>query len=428
MGNPIFIRTSEGVLLRFEDASVARRWIESGRIQWSDRFLGTDQAWHPLTDLLDFSQAGRAGPATPPSFPAGGVPDRGAARVPAEAPPEGPEDLRRTGEWVPPVLDPGPRAPEPVAAPTERISTAPLPSREDQAVQTASIPDSGPAFPGDGPTRSQGETAPAPAEAVEGEWWASDPGGSRSLPLQRVLLVVIPVLVTAGALALWWAGRLGREEGVASPDRPDAVLVGGAGDPGATDPVLAGGPAAEGPDAPVGGQDRGIPPAEDPGVSSGDAAPPGGEATREVAPEVAPGTRPASRSEPREGRQVDPSPPEEPDTYDAHMEAGNRLMTTRPDAAMAHFRRAAQLRPTRVEPLSRMGDLAMQQQDLEGAERHYREALRRNADYGPTMLGIARLRHRKGNREDARYWFTRYLERFPQGGGAAEARAYLEAP
>lgn len=432
MGNPIFIRTSEGVLLRFEEASVARRWIESGRIQWSDRFLGTDQAWHPLTDLLDFSQAGRAGSATPPAFPAGGVPVREAARDPAGVPPPGPEDLRRTAEWVSPALEPVPRAPEPVASPTERISGAPVPSRDANVVQPASKTDSAPASPGDGPTRSQqGEAAAPLAEVVEGEWWASDPGGSRTFPVRRVLLVAVLLVAVAGALVFWWTGRPGQDLGVASPDRSDEVLVGGAGDPGVTDPVLARERASEGPDAQVGGQDEGAP-AEDPGASPKDAIPTGTEAMRRVAPEpvepeAGPGTRLASLPEPREGRRVDPSPPEEPDTYDAHMEAGNRLMTTRPDAAMAHFRRAAQLRPARVEPLSRMGDLAMQQQDLEGAERFYREALRRNADYGPTMLGIARLRHRKGNRDDARYWYTRYLERFPQGSGAAEARTYLEA-
>jgi len=422
VGNPIFIRTAEGVLLRFEDASVARRWIESGRIQWSDRFLGTDQAWHPLTDLLDFSQAGRASPATPPAFPAAGTPPGDAPGDQGGVPAAGPEDIRRTAEWVSPAPAASPSAPVPV-------SPVPGPSSTDAAaVQEPRAADRGPASPGEGPTRSDGARETSAVEP-DGEWWASDPGGSRTFPVRRiVLLLTIAVAVMAGALAIWWTGRNGPGDD-GSPVRPDAILPGGIEDPGMEGAAQGIGPDAGREDRGVAHPDPGVP-NPDPGGPADDAGSRDPEASGPAAArdESAAAGTPRGESESGAARGPVSVTSEEADTYDAHMEAGNRLASTRPDAAMAHFRRAAQLRPNRVEPVSRQGDLAIQQGDLAGAERYYREAIRRNAEYGPTMLGMARLKQRRGDRDDARYWYTRYLERFPQGSGASEARAFLESP
>lgn len=419
MANPIFIRTGEGVLLRFEDASVARRWIESGRLQWSDRFLGTDQAWHPLTDLLDFSQAGGAPAVTSPAFSTATAPGEGSPRMETRTSAAGPEDLRRTAEWVQP--------PEMVATP-RTIATVPE-THAAEAVPAVPTPPATPVVrdaPMEGPTRSKGEAA-RPSDAAEEDWWASDPKGSSAFLARRaVRLAVILVLGVAAGVGIWLLAWSGPEDSVGTAVTADLSMARGVEDAGGMAENL-------GRDAGLveavtrpGGEEGADRDREsqavtaDPGIG-GPGPEPGGALP---APSTA---GPEDRQPVGAPRAGVPPASEEADTYDAHMEAGNRLMSTRPDAAMAHFRRAAQLRPNRVEPFSRMGDLALQQQDLAGAERHYREAIRRNADYGPTILGMARLKQRLGDREDARYWYTRYLERFPQGSGASEARTYLDS-
>jgi len=419
MGNPIFIRTAEGVLLRFEDAAVARRWLEAGRIQWSDRFLGTDQAWHPLSDLLDFSQAGGPSSATPPVSVAAPDTPAGDAAVP--------DDPRRTAEWASPL-------PEVRPATSAGLSPIPEPPASREVPTPEITPVAGPSVAPsvEGPTRSEPGGKPTTAiEEPEEEWWASDPRGARTFPARRAMIVAgIAVLVILGVLGVRWLGRGGSD---ASPEGASAVQDASVPADDGTSPARTPAPAAEadpGRDEAAGAQGRERVPAGEEAPSTTDLP-----VIREETggrPWPLRGVRETGRESPGgdagvTGKAAVPSQ-EDADTYDAHMEAGNRLMPGRPDAAMAHFRRAAQLRPSRVEPISRMGDLALDQQDLANAERYYREAMRLNAQYGPTILGMARLKQKRGDREDARYWYTRYLERFPQGSGAAEARAFLESP
>jgi hypothetical protein len=117
---------------------------------------------------------------------------------------------------------------------------------------------------------------------------------------------------------------------------------------------------------------------------------------------------------------------EEPGTYDAHMAAGNRELNKNPAVALDEFRLAAQARPSRVEPVARMGECAVRMGDLENAERQFRAALKLGASYAPALVGMARVQKARGNVSDARYYYTRYLEVNPKGSQAEEAQSYLE--
>jgi hypothetical protein len=146
-------------------------------------------------------------------------------------------------------------------------------------------------------------------------------------------------------------------------------------------------------------------------------------AVRTVPPVAVRAVPPDSRATPA---AKEPVATEEPDTFDGHMAAGNREVNRNPALAQEHFQLAAQARPGRVEPVTRLGDCAVRMGDVETAEKQYRAALKIGASFSPALLGMARVQKALGSASDARYYYTRYLDVNPKGSQAEEAQSYLE--
>ncbi len=135
MGKVIYIRTSDRVLLRFEDPNRVRAWLSSGRLSRDDVYLGQDQAWHPLSDLVDLAGALVQAPALPgpdstepasaPAVAAAPAPVRPAVSAPAPAP---------VAPAAPPTRAAG--GPEEHQGPSER-ETQRLPPLDDHAGPSA---------------------------------------------------------------------------------------------------------------------------------------------------------------------------------------------------------------------------------------------------------------------------------------------------
>lgn len=546
MGKVIYIRTSDGVLLRFEDPAKVRAWISGGRLALTDVHLGADQAWHPLSELTDLSgalvQVPAASPATLPDPVTGSqLPGPGAAPVVAPGPAGGVEPAASSLPEPVPAPEAGfpmrrgdagavPRPTQPmrivsspadgivatrstvelpsVPAATSEAATAPLPAvtlseapegppkardtlalpvppaRRDEAVpggRAASVPGEAPeskaaARPREVPEApSQGVAAaeepmvfPADADPFgrggEGDWWASDPVGGtarRKAVLKRAIPFVLLVGLGLGGIVV--LAVLSREAEI--PEIPPPVTASAPAAEAAPVPVPA--TPSENPPMPVPAEAPSKP--VEPAVAAAPASPPIETAPRAEVPAPAPepakvpaptpGPAPVPAEgvaaaalapkaapvirEPSTGARALPVPAprepsgqapggtgggagDEPATYDGHMAAGTRALGSSPAVALEHFRQAAQARPGRVEPVSRMGDSAVRMGDLESAENHYRAALKIGAAYAPALVGMARVQKARGNVSDARYYYTRYLEVNPKGAQADEAQSYLE--
>lgn len=52
MGIIYYIKTSDGVLIRFESIETLKKWIEEGKVREKDFFLTDDKQWKPLEEVL----------------------------------------------------------------------------------------------------------------------------------------------------------------------------------------------------------------------------------------------------------------------------------------------------------------------------------------------------------------------------------------
>ena len=370
----LYVRTRDKVLLRFEDIETLTSWIQNHRISVNDEFFAADQTWQPLHRLFRVEIA----------------PNRAKPAADAE------------------THAPASRAPEP-EGPTRITSAAPAsPPSSAKALHSRE-----PVQPG-GPWQVRSAVAPDAAGL-----WGSEPD-TEPRPYRfkkRTVIGTGIVVVVAGVFAvILWLGT--RDAGSSDSEQPPPAVPSTSTTTAAEsrvriEPVAAGAP------------DVAPPPAENPPEAPAQderrAPTPASEASR-VVPEP-----PAPRV-PAEPRTPAPAPaPREPEalTYDQHMAEGQRLLARDPANAMKHFQAASAKSPGSVEPVAKMGTCAERLGRLQEAVTLFQKALSLHADYGPAIAGLARVKARLGQREEAAALYTRYLENNPTGSHAAEARAFL---
>lgn len=419
MANILYVRTADGVLLRFEDVDAVRAWLSAGKIDLDARFLGPDQRWRPLAEMPGIV-TDRQAPASAPQAEVRSHEMRGSPAAPEPA-------------WAPEAQPRGNRGVQlaRLDEPDRRSPPAPGPDRMPSAGQAARDGDRGRAsgLPAD-------DEGPWPAGVDDGE-----PAGIRAWTV--VAAAGLAIAVVAALVFLLRSHDGGAPAEVAAPSSvPRAAAVAPRGATSAA-PAAAQAPAAvdapAAPSAPAATQPSAAVPVapREPEPPVAVARPTEAPAAPEPAPEprerpepVAEaataglarpaGSRPAAAPPVTEGQ---PSPRED-DSYAGHMSLGNRLLDSNPEKALTHFSFAASLAPGRAEPLAKMADAEARLGDLTRAAVHYQAALKIHP-YGPAMIGLARVHDRMGNRDSARHWYEKYLEINKSGTQAAEARAYL---
>ena len=113
--------------------------------------------------------------------------------------------------------------------------------------------------------------------------------------------------------------------------------------------------------------------------------------------------------------------------YDALMSRGDRLlMSGRSADARKFFVRAAEVAPTRAEPVANLGWCDLDQGRAAEATRSFERALRIHSGYADARYGLARSHEKAGRNEDAAKTYREYLERHPRGRNAGIVRRKLE--
>lgn len=113
-------------------------------------------------------------------------------------------------------------------------------------------------------------------------------------------------------------------------------------------------------------------------------------------------------------------------TSDQHMTLGNRLLIQgKVKRAEAHFQYVLSIRPRSVEALTQVGKCEMRLGHLKKAIRYFNNALSINREYSPAMIGLARLYKKQGNRSKAAAYYSKYVELHPYGLNVDEAKAFL---
>lgn len=466
MSAALYVRTLDGVLLRFERVSQARDWLARGRLTLSDQYMAADGRWHPILDLIDLERAVMA------SDP-GDSELAGAVHVPPEeGARDGSEEVQRAPGWatttdellpIGPVDEPidegpavtvatdlsGEEGPVAWALPQNTSHSGDGASDEDRHVLDGAL--------GGGPTRkgldSDEIATVRPSDEVPGA--AADVDVPRSSWGRRVArLLGIVVLAVLAGYAAWHWGDVAKQDRPARIPDPLALAetsqVSGAGEVAARQPKAEGEGAGDSVKA-----GAGVVP-EAPAVAP-EAAPTQVPAAEPVAPEAparrpepapakapaqvqsaterpAPVVREAPAPRERPAPAQPPAPRETPEprafagmTFDQHMEQGNRLRTSDPERAMTHFSAAAALKPGQVAPVAALGDCAARLDKRDQAQRYYARALRIRDSYGPALIGMARLHKQAGDTGTALGFYRRYLEVNSRGSQAGEARAFVEA-
>jgi tetratricopeptide (TPR) repeat protein len=109
------------------------------------------------------------------------------------------------------------------------------------------------------------------------------------------------------------------------------------------------------------------------------------------------------------------------------MSQGDRLRDRdKPEAALDMYAQAAELRPTRAEPVAGRGLALLDMGNPLAAQAAFEEALRLNARYGPAIMGLAEAFRLQGNHEKAVEYYQRYLDVLPNGAEASVARNNIE--
>ncbi len=115
-------------------------------------------------------------------------------------------------------------------------------------------------------------------------------------------------------------------------------------------------------------------------------------------------------------------------SYDHHMEMGNRLLIQgNIKAAKGHFQYALSLNPRSVEALTKIGECVLKQGNLKKAEEYFLNALSVYQEYSPAMIALARLYKREGKRSQAAAYYSKYINLHPHGLHVQEAKAYLNS-
>ena len=113
-------------------------------------------------------------------------------------------------------------------------------------------------------------------------------------------------------------------------------------------------------------------------------------------------------------------------TYDNHMTLGNRLLIAgKAKSAEGHFQYALSSNPHSVEALTKIGDCEVLLGNLKKASEYFHNALSLNKEYSPAMLALARLYKKQGNRPQAAAYYSRYVEMHPYGLHVREAKVFL---
>jgi len=112
-------------------------------------------------------------------------------------------------------------------------------------------------------------------------------------------------------------------------------------------------------------------------------------------------------------------------SHDARMKAGNAaLQSGRLQEAAEHFEKASQ-QTASVEPIVKKGIAQMRMGKAEQAMRAFRSALQHNPDYRRTYIALAKALEKTGRSREAAHYYREYLQRFPDGSQAKQARRAL---
>jgi hypothetical protein len=363
-------------------------------------------------------------------------------------------------------------------APQPQPAAQPAPAREARppAVLEA-VPDQPLAGPGEGaaelepleatpeqepleaavePGPSEVARTPAPARSAPQGLQALRPeGGSELLearPGARAWRGVLVVLLAAGlgaAAAAWWLGR-GTGSVEARPEVVAAAPLADARDVAAKVGVQDASGVPPQPSAPSGGEvvpapaaatetvpldeARGGPETVAVAVRVADSQPPhpaaptGVEVVPAPAPAPAPPVKPLPAAAPAVAQPAPATPaaPVNGGSVPALLEAGDRQLAANPAGALSLYIRAHGLQPDSPEVLTRLGDAYLRVGNLEQSCAQYRQCLDRNPKYGPGYVGLAECLRRSGRVDEARRYFSLYLDKFPTGSRRAQAEAALQ--
>lgn len=118
---------------------------------------------------------------------------------------------------------------------------------------------------------------------------------------------------------------------------------------------------------------------------------------------------------------------ERPRSFDYWMAQGDRLrMRERYEAAMDAYGRAADMGPTRAEPLAGRGLALLDLGKHLPAEAAFREALKLNSRYAVAVMGLAETYKAMGKKQQAIEQYEKYLDILPNGPEAPVARSAIE--
>jgi len=461
MAQVIYAKSTDGVVLRFEDIDTLKIWVETGRLERDAVYLNGKE-WRPLAELLDTAERDSGLPETSPKKPvflrSAVSQTKGALVSKVE---------NRLEERV---VEKGHGAREPAKdmgeQQTEDTVVTPIPKAfvDDRKPDTAKKTTSGGWL--DGGNRT-GESATRRVEDIpiepqakpeakvdeHIELWASEPDpfeeAEKKKAIRKKVLVAVFALVCASVVVVlvWQVVLPWMKPAVIPVSKPSSALVQGAGirasagggsvDVGQVGEASGSITSAVPQTGTVSSASDGQPSDEskektETNVESGTKV---GEKTEEVenkadetkalkerpAVAVTPGRDQTGKKEAGEGG----AETTEEMSYSKHMVEGHRYLKKDPKRAMAHFQMASRLKPDAVEPVAKMGDCSLAMGEIDVALDYYQRALGMMQGYGPAMIGIARGFARKGNKEQAKLWYQKYLDANPQGSQAEEARRFL---
>lgn len=126
-------------------------------------------------------------------------------------------------------------------------------------------------------------------------------------------------------------------------------------------------------------------------------------------------------------RSEAPSKPEPVRDFDWYMDQGDRFRDReRTQPALDAYAQAAQLQPTRAEPVTGRGLTLLDQGSYPQAAAAFQQALKLNPRYGVAVMGLAEAFRLQGNNPEAVRYYRRYLEISPNGAEAGVARSQIE--
>jgi hypothetical protein len=465
MAQVIYAKSTDGVVLRFEDIDILKIWVETGRLERDAVYLNGKE-WRPLAELLDTAERDSGLPETSPKehvFLRSAVSQTKGALV-----------SKVENRLEERVVEKGYGAREPAKDMGEQQAedtvVTPIPKAfvDDRKPDTAKKTTSagwldGGNRTGESATRRVEDIPIEPQAKPEAkvdehiELWASEPDpfeeAEKKKAIRKKVLVAVFALVCASVVVVlvWQVVLPWMKPAVIPVSKPSSALVQGAGprasEGGGSVDVRQVGEAS-------GSITSAVP--QTGTVTSGSEGQPKDESKEKAAINIENGTKVGDENKEEVGKRADETVvlKEGPAgavgagrgqtgqkeaqeakeagngttdemSYSKHMIEGHRYLKKDPKRAMAHFQMASRLKPDAVEPVSKMGDCSLAMGEIDVALDYYQRALGMMQGYGPAMIGIARGFARKGNKEQARLWYQKYLDSNPQGSQAEEARRFL---